>query len=129
YARIGQGDAAKQAVQKAIGTYHGLIERDTTSGYTPLYRWSIIRCYGLLGDDQGILRTVDEMVRRDMGHPITEHALLAGAKVAHQLKQDDRARAYLQNLLVNYPRSPMIPDVKKQLAKIPARGTATKTGS
>ncbi|HEX5030403.1 MAG TPA: tetratricopeptide repeat protein [Candidatus Eisenbacteria bacterium] len=129
YARIGQADAAKQAVRKAILTYQGLIEQDTTSGYTPLYRWSIVRCYGLLGDQQGVLRAVDEMVRRDMGHPIMEQALLQGAQIAHQTKQDDRARAYLQNFLVNYPRSPFVPDVKKQLARLPARGTATKTGS
>lgn len=129
YARIGQGDAAKQAVRKAIQTYQGLIERDTTSGYTPLYRWSIVRCYGLLGDDQGLLRAVDEMVRRDMGHPITAQALLQGARIAHQTKQDDRARVYLQNYVVNYPTSPILADVKKQLARIPARGTATKTRS
>ncbi|HET9940925.1 MAG TPA: tetratricopeptide repeat protein [Candidatus Eisenbacteria bacterium] len=129
YVRIGQADAAKQAVRKAILTYQGLIERDTTSGYTTFYRWSIARCYALLGDQQGVLRQIDEMVRRDMGHPIMEQALLQGAQVAHQAKQDDRARAYLQNLLVNYPRSPFVPDVKKQLARIPARGTAAKTGS
>jgi len=129
YARIGQGDAAKQAVRKAIQTYQGLIQRDTTSAYTPLYRWSIVRCYGLLGDDQGLLREVDEMVRRDMGHPITAQALLQAARIAHQTKQDDRARVYLQNYVVNYPTSPILADVKKQLARIPARGTGTKTGS
>jgi len=72
---------------------------------------------------------VDEMVRRDMGHPITAQALLQGARIAHQSKQDDRARVYLQNYVVNYPTSPILADVKKQLARIPARGTGTKTGS
>jgi tetratricopeptide (TPR) repeat protein len=129
YARIGQADAAKQAVKRAILTYQKLIERDTTSGYTPLFRWSIIRCQALLGDKPGILRTVDEMVQNDMGHPITEQALLAGARVAHQLKQDDRARAYLQNMLVNYPRSPMVPDVKRELAKLPPRGKSPAKGT
>jgi len=129
YARIGQGDAAKQAVRKAIQTYQGLIERDTTSAYTPLYRWSIVRCYGLLDDKAGLLRTVDEMVRRDLGHPITEQALLHGAMIAHQLKQDDRARTYLQNLLVNYPRSPMVPDVKRELAKLAPRGKSSGSGT
>ena len=104
-------------------------ERDTTSGYTPLYRWSIARCQGLLADYPGILRTVDEMVQRDMGHPITEHALLLGARVAHQLKQDDRARAYLQNVLVNYPRSTIVPDVKRELAKLPPRGKSPAKGT
>jgi TolA-binding protein len=128
YARVGQADAAKQAVKKAILTYQNLIQRDTTSGYTPLYRWSIIRCHALLGDEAGVLRTVDEMVQRDMGHPITKQALLQGARIAHQMKQDNRARAYLQNMLVNYPRSPMVPAVKRELAKIspgrsPAKGS------
>jgi tetratricopeptide (TPR) repeat protein len=129
YARVGQADAAKAAVKRAILTYQKLIERDTTSGYTPLYRWSIIRCQALLGDQAGVLRTVDEMVQKDMGHPIVEQALLQGARIAHQTKQDDRARAYLQNYLVNYPRGAMVPDVKRELAKLPPRGKSPAKGT
>ena len=49
--------------------------------------------------------------------------------IAHQLKQDDRARTYLQNLLVNYPRSPMVPDVKRELAKLAPRGKSSGSGT
>jgi tetratricopeptide (TPR) repeat protein len=120
YARVGQGDAAKQAVRRAIETYQKLIQRDTTSAYGPLYRWSIIRCHMLLADRKAMLQTVDEMVRLDLGHPITEQALLQGARIAHQLGQDDRAKGYLQRFLATYPGSSYVGDVKRELGQLQA---------
>jgi outer membrane protein assembly factor BamD (BamD/ComL family) len=129
YARVGQGDAATLAVHRAIDTYHRLIERDTTSVYGPLYRWSIIRCQMLLGDRAGMLQTVDDMARLDMGHPITEQALLQGARAAHRINQDARAKAYLQKFLASYPKSPLVPDVKRELGKLQAAGTKPAKGT
>jgi hypothetical protein len=70
YARVGQQDAAREAVRKAIDTYQGLIDRDTTSAFCVLYRWATLRCQMRLDDNKGALRTVDEMVRKDMGQAI-----------------------------------------------------------
>jgi len=82
-----------------------------------------------LEDNKGALRTVDEMVRKDMGQAITEQALLHGARIAHQHDQDLRARGYLQLFLANYPKSPLVGDVKKNLAKLPPANSKPKTGA
>jgi tetratricopeptide (TPR) repeat protein len=129
YARVGQQDAAREAVRKAIDTYQGLIDRDTTSAFCVLYRWATLRCQMRLDDNKGALRTVDEMVRKDMGQAITEQALLHGARIAHQHDQDLRARGYLQLFLANYPKSPLVGDVKKSLAKLPPANSKPKTGA
>lgn len=126
YARVGQMDAARQAVRKAIDTYQKLIDRDTTSVYGPLYRWSTIKCQLRLDDKKGLLQTVDEMCRKDMGQAITEQALLLGGQVAHQTGQDPRARGYLQQFLANYPKSPLVPQVRKELAKLQPANSKTK---
>ena len=129
YARVGQQDAARQAVNRAIETYRRLIARDTTSNFGPLYRWSILRCNILLGDKKGALNTIDEMSRKDLGHPITEQALLHGGVIAHELKQDDRARTYLQKFLATYPRSTLVPDVRRELGKLQPQGAKSPTAS
>ena len=118
YARVGQMDAAKQAIRRAISTYQKLVEQDTTSSFTPLYRWSMLKCQALLGDTAGVYATIDEMSRKDLAHPITGSALMLAARVAHQANRDVLARRYLERYLANYPKSVMIPDVKRELARI-----------
>jgi tetratricopeptide (TPR) repeat protein len=115
YAREGNRDAAETALRRAIGVYQGLIDRDTTSSYVPVYRWSIVRCYNALGDWGQALAWTDRMISQDMGNPFTAQALLEGARVANAHGLKDRARSYLQDFLTNYPKSPMVPDVKREL--------------
>jgi tetratricopeptide (TPR) repeat protein len=122
YVRAGQRDAAVQAVQRAIGTYRDLVARDSTSKAGPLYRWSIFRCYRILNDGRGALEAADEMVARDLGNPFTAQVLLESAQIAHQSRQDERARAYLERFLAAYPNSPMAADVRHQLALIAGAG-------
>jgi tetratricopeptide (TPR) repeat protein len=115
YAREGNRAAAETALRRAIEVYQGLIQRDTASAYVPAYRWSIIRCYNTLGDWGQALSWTDEMVSHNMGNPFTAEALLEGARLANAHRLQDRARGYLEQFLANYPQSPLVPDVKREL--------------
>ena len=115
YVRVGNRDAAEAALAKARETYRSMIARDTTSPYCTIYRWSIARVQLAQGDWGGALETIDEMVRRELGHPYTADALLRGAAVAQQHGQAARAREYLELFLKHYPKSPAVEDARRRL--------------
>jgi outer membrane protein assembly factor BamD (BamD/ComL family) len=118
YARVGDKAAAEAALHRAVTTYRSLIARDTTSSYCPVYRWSILQSQLYLGEWPSALSTVDEMGRRDLGHPFGAQALLQGATVAHLHGQNARAKAYLEKFIASYPKSPLVEKVRKRLSDL-----------
>jgi TolA-binding protein len=118
YYRVGNLEAGKAALRRAIGTYEELITRDSTATYGPFYRWAILQCNVTLEDRTAALRTVDEMVKVNKGHPFTAQALLEGARVALQTKNQERARIYLRQFLADYPNSPLVDKVREDLKKL-----------
>ena len=106
--------AALQALTRAIVTYDELIARDTTSAYTTLYRWNKLRCQLPLGKWQDGLKTVDEMLVKDKGHPYTAQALIEAARIAKSHGQPDRGAVYLQRYLEDFPNSPLADRVRKE---------------
>jgi len=118
YLRVKDPEAATNALQRAVTTYRSLIARDTTSSYCPVYRWSILQSYLYLRSWPNALKAVDDMVARDLGHPLGAQALLQGATVAHQEGQDLRARAYYEKFIASYPKSPILDEVKRRMAKL-----------
>ena len=115
YVRIGDREAADAALAKARDTYRSMIARDTTSPYCTVYRWSIARVQLAQGDWGGALETVDEMVRRELGHPYTAEALLRAGAVAQEHGQTARAREYLELFLKHYPKSPAVDGARRRL--------------
>jgi len=115
YARAGQPDAVHAALLRAIDTYRKLAAQDTTSLFGAAYRWSILRAQ--IGTQQwkDAMATIDDMATRDRGAPIVAQALVEGARIAHVTKNDKRANAYLQRLVLEYPRSPWTPAARKAL--------------
>jgi TolA-binding protein len=118
YVRLGNKDAAEAALVKAVETYRGLIARDTTTSWGAIYRWAMARCQMAQGDWGGALETVDEMSKRDIGHPALGQALLEAAGTANRHNQKDRARKYLELFLNTYPKSPVVPDVRRELGRL-----------
>jgi len=118
YARVGDKAAATSALGRAVTTYRSLIARDTTSSYCPVYRWSILQSQLYLGEWPSALTTVDEMARRDLGHPFGAQALLQGATVAHLHGQNARAKAYLEKFIASYPKSPLAEKVRKRISDL-----------
>ncbi len=117
YARVGNREAAESAVRRAIVVYQGMIVRDTTSAAVPVLRWSIIRCYNTIGEWGEALAWTDRMISEDMGNPLTAEALLEGARVANAHGLRDRAKGYLTEFLDHYPKSPLAPSVRQELAE------------
>ena len=115
YVRVGDPEAATNALIRSVTTYRSLIARDTTSSYCPVYRWSILQSYLYMKSWPNALKAVDDMAARDLGHPLGAQALLQGATVAHQQGQDLRARGYLEKFIASYPKSPILPQVRKRL--------------
>jgi outer membrane protein assembly factor BamD (BamD/ComL family) len=124
YYRVGNVEAGKAALRRAIGTFENLITRDSTASFGPFYRWAILQCNVTLEDRNAALAIVDEMARVNKGHPFTAQALLEGARLASQSKNPDRARVYLRQFLADYPNSPLVDRVKRDLQTL---GTV-KTG-
>jgi len=118
YVRVGDKEAATNALLRSVTTYRSLIARDTTSSYCPVYRWSILQSYLYLKSWPNALKAVDEMASRDLAHPLGAQALLQGATVAHEQGQDPRARAYLEKFIASYPKSPILGQVRKRLESL-----------
>ena len=118
YYRVGNREAGQEFLRKAIGTYEGLISRDTTTNYDAFYRWAILQCNVTLEDTKASLQTVDEMARLNKGHPFTAQALLTGATLARRSGDNDRTRIYLRQFLSDYPNSPYRATVQKDLEKL-----------
>ena len=118
YVRARDKNAAMGALERAVETYGRLVDRDTLSTYTPLYRWNIYLCQVSLGKWQDALRTVDDMARVHPEHPIVAQALLEGAKLANRYRDQATASRFLGRFLVLFPNSPLIPDVRRELAEL-----------
>jgi outer membrane protein assembly factor BamD (BamD/ComL family) len=118
YYRIGNREAGQEYLRKAIGTYEGLIARDTTTTYGAFYRWAILQCVLTLDDAPAVFKTVDEMARLHKGHPFTAQALLTGAQLARKKGNLDRTRIYLRQFLADYPNSPYREAVQKDLERL-----------
>lgn len=118
YIRVGDRNGAILALKRAVGTYEALIGRDTTSTFCPVYRASILRCQLTVDDWAGALATIDAMAAKDAGHPFTAQALLEGGRLAKAHGQKDRARLYLEEFLAEYPKSPLVAEVKRDLAQL-----------
>lgn len=123
YYRVGNPEAGKAALRKAIGTYEELIARDSTATYGPFYRWAILQCNVTLKDEKAALKTVDEMAKVNKGHPFTAQALLEGSRIALETKNRERARIYLRQFLADYPNSPLAGRVREDLQRL---GAVTK---
>ncbi|HET9253328.1 MAG TPA: tetratricopeptide repeat protein, partial [Candidatus Eisenbacteria bacterium] len=124
YVRAGDRNAANAALERAVETYGKLVARDTLSSYTPLYRWNIYLCQVSLTKWKDALQTVDDMARMHPEHPIVAQALLEGAKLANRNKDRVTASRFLSRFLVLFPNSPLIPDVRRELAGL-GSGTAS----
>ena len=118
YVRLGNKNAAEAALVKAVETYRGLIARDTTTSWGAIYRWAMARCQMAQSDWGGALETVDEMSKKDIGHPALGQALLEAAGTANRHNQKDRARKYLELFLATYPKSPVVPDARRELEEL-----------
>ena len=118
YYRVGNREAGKAALKRAIGTFEELISRDSTATYGPFYRWAILQCNVTLEDRSAALKTVDEMAKVNKGHPFTAQALLEGARIANLNKNPERARAYLRQFLADYPKSPVADKVRSDLRQL-----------
>jgi outer membrane protein assembly factor BamD (BamD/ComL family) len=114
YASRNDKPAALAALSRAVLTYDELIARDSTSAFTTLYRWNKLRCQLPLGKWQDGLKTVDEMLVKDKGHPYTAQALIEAARIAKSHGQPDRGAVYLQRYLEDYPNSPLADRVRKE---------------
>lgn len=118
YVRARDKNAADQALERAIETYGRLVSRDTLSSFTPLYRWNIYLCQASLGKWKDAVQTVDDMARMHPDHPIVAQALLEGAKLANRNKDKATAGRFLGQFLVLFPNSPLVPDVRRELAQL-----------
>ena len=114
YAARNDKPAALAALQRAILTYDELIARDSTAAMTTVYRWNKLRCQLPLGKWQDGLKTVDEMLVKDKGHPYTAQALIEAARIAKSHGQPDRGAVYLQRYLEDFPNSPLADRVRKE---------------
>jgi tetratricopeptide (TPR) repeat protein len=121
YQRSGEGAAMHDAILKAVGTYRGLIARDSTAAGNAALRWNITRCYAMLDRPKDALTVVDEMTLKDPRSPFTALALAQGADLAIKNGESARGRAYLEKYLVLFPGSPGAPKVRARLQKLPAR--------
>jgi TolA-binding protein len=118
YYRMGNREVGQEYLRKAIGTFEGLLTRDTTTTYGPMYRWAILQCNLTLEDQNAAYKVVDEMARVNKGHPFTAQALLTVARLAREKKNDERARIYLRQFLSDYPHSPYRAAVQKDLEEL-----------
>jgi TolA-binding protein len=83
-----------------------------------MYRWAILQCNLTLEDQNAAFKVVDEMARVNKGHPFTAQALLVGARLANEKKDEERARIYLRQFLSDYPHSPYRAAVQKDLERL-----------
>jgi tetratricopeptide (TPR) repeat protein len=119
YGRSGEGAAMRAALLRAVETYRGLIARDTTSVSNVTIRWNIARCYAALDRSKDALSVIDEMSRKDRRSPLTAVALRQGAELAEGIGDPARARAYLEQFLLYYPKAPDAAKVRAKLEKLP----------
>jgi len=126
YTRARQTDAAKAALLKAVDTYRSMIGRDSGSAYATVYRWNILRAYAALDRWKDALATVDEMAERDRGAAITAEALFQGAQIARSKGDKSKSDAYLQRIMLEYPKSPRAAFVQKYLRENAAGSPARR---
>ena len=122
YQRSREGAAMRSALLRAVDTYRGLIERDTTAVGNAAIRWNIARCYAALDRPKDALATIDEMVVKDRRSPLTAMALRQGAELATNTGDPERGRAYLERFLLYFPSAPDAPKVRAQLQRAPVAG-------
>lgn len=122
YRRSGEGAAMRAALLRAVDTYRRIIAGDSTSASNAAIRWNIARCYAALDRPKDALTAIDEMSRKDRRSPLTAEALRQGAELAERTGDPVRARAYLEQFLLYYPKSPDAPKVRTQLEKMPSGG-------
>ncbi|MEK7347433.1 MAG: tetratricopeptide repeat protein [Candidatus Eisenbacteria bacterium] len=115
YAREGRRTAAELYFSKALATYRELIKQDSTGQVAPLARMKMYQIYAAGRDSNGIYEIADEMLRVDRGHPYTAQVLLEAARAAKAFGNSQRATAYLRRFIQEFPRSPVIGDVRREL--------------
>jgi TolA-binding protein len=118
YRATGEPEAARAALRRSLTTYQELLERRSKSAYRDAYRWSLAKAQLELGDWNGALKTIDDMVANDPMHPLTLQGLLQGAKVAEAHGQDSRAAGYLERYLAAKPGSPLEATIRADIARL-----------
>jgi tetratricopeptide (TPR) repeat protein len=106
---------AQEYLVKALETYRGLIERDSTGYVAPHFRVKMFQIYASRGDSSSLYAITDEMLRNDPHHPYTAQALLEASRAAGRFGNSARRLAYLRRFTQDFPKSPLVPQVKKEL--------------
>jgi outer membrane protein assembly factor BamD (BamD/ComL family) len=118
YQEAGESEATQAALRRAITTYQNLLSSRPRSSFRDAYRWSQAKAQLQLGDWSGALKTIDDMVLSDPGHPLTLQGLLQGAKVAEAHGEDARAAAYLERYLAVNPTSPIAETIRAEAGRL-----------
>jgi TolA-binding protein len=118
YANEGRRTAAQLYFAKALETYRGLVARDSTGRYAPLFRVKMFQIYTAKQDSTGLYDVVDDMLRHDPRHPFTARALLEVSRAAEAFGNKGRAIGYLRRFLQDFPQSPLAPDVRRRLKSL-----------
>lgn len=115
YLRDGRKTTAELYYPKALETYRGLIQADSSGQAAPIFRVKMFQIYMAKKDSSGVYAITDEMLRADPKHPYTAQLLLQGAKAAREFGNTPRGVAYLRQFLQNFPNSPLAGDVRREI--------------
>jgi tetratricopeptide (TPR) repeat protein len=115
YMREGQKSAAQRYFSKALITYRGLIARDSSGELAPLFRVKMFQIYAAGRDSNGVYKITEEMLQNDPKHPYTAQILLQAARFAKEFGNVPRGLAYLRRFLQDFPRSPVVADVRREI--------------
>lgn len=115
YARENQKSAAQLYFKKALETYRTLVRQDSSGRMAPMFRLKMYQIYAAGRDSNGIYRVTEEMLRNHPKHPYTAQILLEAARAAKAFGNERRAIVYLRRFLQDFPRSPVVADVKREI--------------
>lgn len=115
YMRVGQASAAKLYFPKALATYRELVRKDEGGPFATVVRFKMYQIHLVQQDSTALYAMTDEMLASDPRHPYTAQAILESAKAARQFGNSPRAVAYLRRFLQNFPNSPLVGDVRREI--------------
>lgn len=115
YARENQKTAAQLYFKKALETYRTLVRQDSSGQMAPTFRLKMYQIYAAGRDSNGIYQVTEEMLRNHPKHPYTAQILLEAARAAKAFGNERRAVVYLRRFVQDFPRSPVLPDVKREI--------------
>ncbi len=112
-------DKMIMAYQEAIVHYKGLARKYPRTKLAFFTQMLAVDCYAAMKDWQNAASTIDELIRMFKGRIPLERVYITKAMIyKNGMKDDARAAQTLEQLLLDFPKSPFVEPVKKALKEL-----------